>query len=78
MSKKPVTLITGYLGSGKTTLLNEILRQVEQAKKECLENDEELRKNWDPEYGDRINQVVFIGKNYDKAKIINRLEQCLA
>lgn len=50
----------------------------EQAKKECLENDEELRKNWDPEYGDRINQVVFIGKNYDKAKIINRLEQCLA
>lgn len=22
--------------------------------------------------------LLFIGKNYDKAKIINRLEQCLA
>ncbi len=50
----------------------------EQTKKECLEDDEELRNNWDPEYGDRINQIVFIGKNYDKEKIVSRLEQCLA
>ena len=50
----------------------------ENTRKECLENDEELRNNWDPEYGDRINQIVFIGKNYDKKKIISRLEQCLA
>lgn len=50
----------------------------EATKKECLENDEELRNSWDPEYGDRINQVVFIGKGYDKAKIISRLESCLA
>ncbi len=28
--------------------------------------------------GDRINQIVFIGKNYNKAKIVSRLEQCLA
>ncbi|MBQ1949905.1 MAG: GTP-binding protein [Treponema sp.] len=50
----------------------------EKTKKECLEGDEELRKTWDPVYGDRINQIVFIGKNYDKEKIISRLEQCLA
>jgi len=50
----------------------------EQTQKECLEGDEELRSTWDKEYGDRINQVVFIGKNYDKAKIISRLEKCLA
>ena len=25
-SKKPVTIITGYLGSGKTTVLNELLK----------------------------------------------------
>lgn len=50
----------------------------EKTKQECLENDEELRNSWDKTYGDRINQVVFIGKNYDKNKIINRLEKCLA
>lgn len=50
----------------------------EKTKKECLEGDDELRDSWDPEYGDRINQVVFIGKNYDKSKIIQKLESCLA
>ncbi len=49
-----------------------------KTQKECLENDEELRNSWDKEYGDRINQIVFIGKNYNKAKIVSRLEQCLA
>lgn len=50
----------------------------EKTQKECLENDEELRNSWDPKYGDRINQIVFIGKNYDKDAIIDRLEECLA
>lgn len=50
----------------------------EETRKECLADDEELRKNWDAEYGDRLNQIVFIGKNYEKQKIISRLEQCLA
>lgn len=49
-----------------------------KTQKECLENDEELRNNWDSKYGDRINQIVFIGKNYNKAKIVSRLEECLA
>lgn len=50
----------------------------EKTQKECLAEDEELRNTWDSEYGDRMNQIVFIGKNYDKKKIISRLEQCLA
>jgi len=50
----------------------------EKTQKECLENDEELRSTWDPEYGDRINQLVLIGKNYDKNAIIKKLESCLA
>lgn len=49
-----------------------------KTQKECLENDEELRNSWDAEYGDRINQIVFIGKNYNKTKIVSRLEECLA
>lgn len=50
----------------------------EKTRKECLEDDEELRKSWDPEYGDRINQLVFIGKNYNKDEIVSKLESCLA
>lgn len=50
----------------------------ESTQKECLEGDEELRNSWDEKYGDRINQIVFIGKNYDKDAIIHRLEECLA
>lgn len=50
----------------------------EKTQKECLENDEDLRKAWDPKYGDRVNQIVFIGKNYNKDAIIARLEECLA
>ena len=50
----------------------------EKTQKDCLNDDEELRKNWDKEYGDRVNQVVFIGKNYNKEKIISQLEACLA
>ncbi len=46
--------------------------------KQCLDDDEELRNSWDEKYGDRINQIVFIGKNYDKKAIIARLEDCLA
>ncbi|MCR5217437.1 GTP-binding protein [Treponema sp.] len=50
----------------------------EATQKECLADDEDLRNTWDPVYGDRINQIVFIGKNYNKAKIVSRLEECLA
>ena len=50
----------------------------EKTQKGCLEDDEELRTTWDVKYGDRINQIVFIGKNYDKDAIIDRLEECLA
>ena len=31
-----------------------------------LNSNENLKKNWDPEIGDRINKIVFIGKNMDK------------
>lgn len=37
----------------------------------------DLKDEWDPKYGDRINQLVFIGKGYKKSDIIGRLESCL-
>ncbi|MCR5105447.1 MAG: GTP-binding protein [Eubacterium sp.] len=34
-------------------------------------------EDWDDEYGDRINQIVFIGKNYEKAEIEHMVNECL-
>ena len=34
-------------------------------------------EDWDDEYGDRINQIVFIGKGYEKADIEKRVYSCI-
>ena len=38
----------------------------------------DLKDDWDKHYGDRINQLVFIGKNYTKADILSKLQSCLS
>ena len=38
----------------------------------------EVRRNWDPVYGDRRIRLVFIGKNMDQAAIEERLLQLTA
>ena len=37
----------------------------------------QLRKNWDPEYGDRMQKLVFIGQHLDKEQIARDLDFCL-
>ena len=49
----------------------------EKDKKEVFEAFPEVEEEWDEKYGDRYNQIVFIGRNYDKDKIIAKLEACL-
>lgn len=49
-----------------------------QTQKQCLDDDPELKANWDKKYGDRLNQVVFIGKGYDEKHIRSCLDGCLA
>ena len=34
-----------------------------------LERDENLRRDWDPQYGDRMIKIVFIGQHLDRAAI---------
>lgn len=43
-----------------------------------LANEPGLKRDWDPEYGDRMDKIVFIGRNMDKEAIIKALNDCLA
>ena len=37
----------------------------------------DIKDDWDETYGDRCNQVVFIGKGYEKAEIVKLLYDCI-
>lgn len=37
----------------------------------------DIMDDWDEDYGDRCNQVVFIGKGYEKAEIVKLLYDCI-
>ena len=42
-----------------------------------LETDATLRRDWDPEYGDRMQKLVFIGQKLDRAAIRAALDFCV-
>ena len=42
-----------------------------------LETDATLRRDWDPEYGDRMQKLVFIGQKLDKSAIRAALDFCV-
>ena len=42
-----------------------------------IENQDEIEKNWDKTYGDRKNEIVFIGQNMNEDLIRSHLESCL-
>lgn len=50
---------------------------VDEQKNEILANNPDMKESWDEEFGDRENQIVFIGKGYDQAEIKSALEKCL-
>ena len=44
---------------------------------ELLAREEQLRKEWDPELGDRMIKIVFIGQHLQKEAITAELDKCL-
>jgi G3E family GTPase len=42
-----------------------------------IENQKWIESRWDKRFGDRLNELVFIGQDLEKQHIINELESCL-
>ena len=67
--------------SGKQKTLGEMGRWIASAPKhkqeELIAQNPDVKKNWDPVYGDREQRIVFIGHEMDKEAIIKALDACL-
>ena len=42
-----------------------------------MERDANLRRDWDEQYGDRMQKIVFIGQHLDKEAIKREMDDCL-
>ena len=44
---------------------------------QLMQEDPSFMRDWDPEYGDRMIKIVFIGQNMDKESLTRELDNCL-
>ena len=42
-----------------------------------VDNKDYIESKWSKQWGDRMNEIVFIGQDIDKEKMIADLEKCL-
>lgn len=67
--------------AGRNSSLSEVSNWTAALPKEeqelVFEQYPEVLADWDPVYGDRMNQLVFIGKDYDRELFLQKLSECL-
>ncbi len=44
---------------------------------EMMVKEPNLRRDWDLDYGDRMQKIVFIGQKMDKEALTKALDECL-
>lgn len=49
----------------------------EQELRAVMDRNPDLVRDWDEEYGDRMQKIVFIGQHLDKKEIARLLDDCL-
>ena len=49
----------------------------EEQLEEMMKRDANLRRDWDPDYGDRMVKIVFIGQNLDRKELAAMMDECL-
>lgn len=59
-----------------TIVSNWVAAFPEDEKQRLMKENPEIAETWDETYGDRMNQIVFIGKQISEEKITERLRQC--
>ncbi|MED4453128.1 GTP-binding protein [Metabacillus fastidiosus] len=74
--------IAGLLSQAGTSIMLQgagewIAAYPEQEKQEILKEEPELLEKWDENFGDRQNELVFIGIEMDEQEIIKSLDNCL-
>jgi len=42
-----------------------------------MQREPELMCDWNEQYGDRMQKIVFIGQNLDKEQLIHDLDECI-
>ncbi|MGN1012364.1 MAG: GTP-binding protein [Clostridia bacterium] len=68
--------------AGKQKTISEAGQWIAAAPKyeieKILKYNPDIEKIWDESCGDRMNKIVFIGKDMDKVAIIKKLDECLS
>ncbi len=63
--------------SAVTEVSNWVASMPEEEQQRIFEEFPDIKEEWHEKYGDRLNQLVFIGRGYDKEAFVEKLKECL-
>lgn len=74
--------MTGLLSQAGTSIMLQgagewIAAYPEEEREQILKEEPELLEKWDGSFGDRMNELVFIGVDMNRNEVENSLDQCL-